>query len=250
MGVARLLAKGWVLVCLYAGGYELFIVLVSSADPLAAIPELIVCTLLFSAMGLLFIGGFGASAGHGRGPLLKRLKPAHLLPGFNETVFALFVILSFVNQIYFAPLHLSGGVIEAFESAIYFAVFGQRALVDALSSCAVDGGRVFVSSVAWLMALVFLGSALSRLNLSAGILRLERATRPETLGPITLAALLGIAAVIGIQMLFVGSTYQFLPCSLFTGIPGALLIGLAPLMLSYLILAALTALLASGKEHK
>jgi len=250
MGVARLLAKAWVLVCLYAGAHEFFIVLGSSADPLTPIPELVVCTLLFSAMGLLFIGGFGASAGHLNAPLLQRLKPKHLLPGFNEAVFAIFVVLSFINQIYFAPLHLSGIVIDAFESAIYFAVPGQRALVRALSPCAVDGGRVFASAVGWLMAIVFLGSALSRLHLTAGILRLERALHPETLGPISLALVLGIAAVVGIQFLFVGSAYDFLPCSLFTGIPGALLIGLAPLMLSYLVLAALAALLASGKEHK
>jgi len=250
MGVARLLAKGWILVCLYAGAHELAVVLRSSPDPLAVLPALSVCVVLFAAMGLLFVGGFGASAAHLTKPLLPHLKPAHFIPGFYDVVFVVFVILSFVDQVIFAPANLSGGVIKALEEAVHFAVPGQRALDRALSPCMIDGGRLFASSFTWLLAIVFLGSALSRLKLAAGILRLERSKHHETLGPISLALVLGIAAVVGIQFLFVGSAYQFLPCSMFTGIPGALLIGLAPLMLSYLIVSALTALLASGKEHK
>ena len=53
-------------------------------------------------------------------------------------------------------------------------------------------------------------------------------------------------AVVGIQFLFVGSAYPWLHCSAFADITGALLIGLAPLMLAYLIVAALASLLASS----
>lgn len=247
MGVARLLAKGWVLVCLYAGAYALYGALASGADPLSVVPPLAVSIVLFSAMGLLFVGGYGASAGHSF-RLLWTAKARDFVPGFNEVVFIAFVGLSFVDQILFAPAHLSGPVADALESAIYFAVFGQRALVDGLAGCGMDGGRVFASSFTWLLAIVFLGSALSHLKLAAGIMRLERTTRPETLGPVTLAVVLGFAAVAGIQFLFVGSAFQFLPCSAFAGVPGALLVGLAPLMLVYLILAALAALLASSRE--
>ena len=90
--------------------------------------------------------------------------------------------------------------------------------------------------------------ALSRLRLAAGIIRLERVTRPELLGPPVRAFLLGTVAVVGIQFLFVGSAYPWLNCSAFDDITGALLIGLAPLMLAYLIVAALASLLASSPE--
>jgi hypothetical protein len=46
----------------------------------------------------------------------------------------------------------------------------------------------------------------------------------------------------------VGSAYPWLPCNAFTDISGAVLIGLAPLMLAYLIVAALASLLASSPE--
>jgi hypothetical protein len=49
-------------------------------------------------------------------------------------------------------------------------------------------------------------------------------------------------------MLFVGSGFALLSCGAYADIPGDLLIGLAPLLLAYLILAALTALLASSRE--
>lgn len=248
MGVARLLAKAWVVICLYAGALEIVFVLHAPADPFVSLPPVLVCMALFAAMGLLFVGGYGASTGYSRIPLYRRIKSTHFVPNFNETVFAVFAILSFVDQIYFAPAHLSGLVVDALEAAIQFAVPGQRALLAALAPCAVDGGRVFASSFTWLLAIIFLASALSRLRLAAGILRLERVTRPEALGPALLALVLGILALAGVQLLFIGSAYAFLPCSLFTGISGGLLIGLAPLMLSYLIVAALASLLASGHE--
>ena len=57
-----------------------------------------------------------------------------------------------------------------------------------------------------------------------------------------------MVAVVGIQFLFVGSAYPWFHCSAFADITGALLIGLAPLMLAYLIVAALASLLASSPE--
>ncbi len=244
MGVARLLAKGWILVCLYAGAHAVRLALQSGADLFAVLPALAVCLLLFMAMGLVFAGGFGASAGHT--PLVKRMTRRDFIPGFNETVFAGFVVLSYLDQVLFAPAHLGGPVIDALEAAVYFVVPGQRALADTLASCSLDGGRIFASASTWFLAFVFLGSALSHLKLSAGIIRLERAARPTALGPAMRAFALGFASIVGVQMLFVGTAYGFLPCSAFAGLPGALIIGLAPLMLSYLIFAALASLLANG----
>ena len=126
---------------------------------------------------------------------------------------------------------------------------GQRALVDALGSCGLDGGRIFASAITWLLAVVFLCSSLSRLKHEARILRLERAIRRDALGPAALALLAGIVAVVGLQLLFVGSAFAFLPCSAYADLSGALLIGLAPLLLAYVILAALATALASGKER-
>jgi hypothetical protein len=170
------------------------------------------------------------------------------VPGFNEIVFLLFVLLSFINQVWFAPGHLFGNAVGPLEQAIYFAVPGQRALVYGLAVCSMDGGRVFAAAFTWMLAIIYLASAASRLKLSAGIMRLERMARPEILGPTLRAFLLGVAAVVGIQFLFVGSAYPWFACSAFTDITGALLIGLFPLMLAYLIVAALVSLLAASPE--
>ena len=248
MGVARLLAKGWVLVCLFAGAHALRIGLQSGDDPAAVVPYVLVCVGLFTAMGLLFVVGYGASAGHSGRAYFKRLKPAHFIPGFNELVFAIFVCLSFIDQTFFAPAFLSGRVVEGLEAAIHFVVPGQRALADALDQCALDGGRIFSSAFTWLLAIIFLGSALSRLHLTAGLIRLERARRPEMLSPTANAFVLGVVAILGIQFLYIGSAIPFVSCSVYMDIPGALLIGLAPLMLAYSIVAALAWLLASGHE--
>ena len=248
MGVARLLAKGWVLICLFAGAHALRLALLSGGDPLIVIPQVVVSVLLFAAMGLLFVGGYGASGGsfHFHQFRLANFKLPRALPGFNETVLLIFVVLSYIDQVVYAPLHVSGALTNALEGALYFAIPGQRAVVEAMSACALDGGRVFASSFTWLLAIVFAGSTVSRLKLTAGLIRLERAKRPETLGPTAVAAVFGVAAVLAIQCLFVGSIFQLLPCSVFTGVPGALLIGLAPLLLAYLLFAALATLLASG----
>ena len=249
MGLARLLAKAWVLVCLFAGAHSLILAFGSGSDPLDALPSLIACFVFFLAMGLLFVGGYGASAGQSGVPLMRRFKPLLFVPNFNDIAFLVFVALSFVNQIVFAPAHLSGSVVDGFESAMYFAVPGQRALVDALVTCGLDGGRIFASAITWLLAVVFLCSSLSRLKQEARILRMERAIRPDALGPKAIAIVLGIVAVIGLQLLFVGSVFAFLPCSAYADLSGALLIGLAPLLLAYLILAALATALATGRER-
>jgi hypothetical protein len=247
MGMARLLAKGWVVFCLFAGAHAINFALEGGTLPFDTLRTAGVCTLLFAAMGLLFVGGYAAGTDHGPS-LFQRLKPHHILPGFNEAVFILFVILSFVAQIWFAPRYMQNPAMEALRSAIFFVVPGQRALENALSPCGLDGGRLLASAFAWLLAIIYVASATSRLRLAAGIIRLERVQRPEALGPSVLAFLQGSLAVVGIQMLFVGSAFSFLPCSAYTELGGALLIGLAPLMLAYLIVAALANLLATGPQ--
>lgn len=248
MGIARLLAKGWIVFCLFAGGHALNIALARGFPLGSSAFEIGVCAVLFVAMGLLFIGGFGAAAGLPGKPLAERLTPADFTPSFDEIVFLIFVALSFFNQVLVAPQAMERGGAGALENAMHFLVPGQRALVAKLGGCSMDGGRVFAASFAWLLAMVFLASASSRLGLTAGIMRLEAARRPPLLGPTLRAFLLGMAAVVGIQFLFVGSAYPWLVCSAFADITGALLIGLAPLMLAYLIVAALASLLASSPE--
>jgi len=249
MGIARLLAKGWIVFCLFAGAHALRLALLQGQDLSSSLPGIGICALLFIAMGLLFVGGFGVSAGHvAHTPWLKNLKPHHLIPGFNEGVFFAFVVLSFINQAFVAPGNIDHAVAKALQNAIYFVVPGQRALVSALDQCTMDGGRVFSAAFAWLLAVVYLASASSRLKLQAGLIRLEAGDRPQLLGPTLRAFLFGIVAVVGIQFLFVGSAYPWLHCSAFANVTGALLIGLAPLMLAYLIVAALASLMASAPE--
>ena len=56
---------------------------------------------------------------------------------------------------------------------------GQRALVGALEACNMDGGRAFAGTFAWLLAVIYLASAASRLRLQAGLIRLEAGDRPQ-----------------------------------------------------------------------
>ncbi len=247
MGLARLLAKGWVLICLFAGVHALRFALQSGGDLSEVVPQVLVSVVLFVAMGLLFVGGYAASGAHLRSLNLSSLKP-HALPGFNEIVFLIFVVLSYLDQVIYSPLHVSGNITEAVEGALYFGVPGQRAIVDHLETCGLDGGRVFASSFTWVLAFIFAGSAISRLRLTAGLIRFERSLHPPVISPTAIAAVLGIAAVIAIQCIFVGSVVSLVPCSAMAGVPGSVLIGLAPLLLAYLIFAALAALLASGSE--
>ena len=242
MGVARLLAKGWVVVCLFVAGHALFRALSSHVPLTPALASVVVPMVLFGAMGLLFIAGYGLSSGH----LLSRFRPMHFMPGFDQIVFILFVLLSFLIQV--APHHLSWGILNALETAVRFAVPGQRGLEGSLLRCNLDGGRTFSAAAAWLLAFVFLGSAISRLRITAALVRLERKRRIEPLGAQGIALVLGVAAVAAIQLLFMGTLYRMLPCGVLAGITGALLIGLAPLMLAYLIFAALTNLLATQPE--
>ena len=140
MGIARLLAKGWIIFCLFAGAHALRLALMQGLPLDSALPAIGICALLFAAMGLLFVVGFGASASHGGGPWLARFQPHHLIPGFNEAVFLVFVILSFLNQALVAPNVIDHGGAGALENAVYFLMPGQRVLVRALESCGMDGG--------------------------------------------------------------------------------------------------------------
>ena len=244
MGVARLLAKGWIVFCLFAGAHAINLALGRGVAPLDAIQAIGVCVLLFGAMGLLFIAGFGASSG--TLPLLTRFKPRHLVPGFNEMVFLFFVALSLANQLYAAPLTMGASVTTAIQNTMLFVVPGHSALAGALGACGLDGGRVFASAFTWLLAIIFVASAASRIGLTAGLLRLERSLRPSAFSPTLLAAIYGAAAIVAFQLLYVGSAYPWLDCTAFTDITGAVLIGLTPLLLAYLIVAALATLKASG----
>jgi len=133
MGIARLLAKGWIVFCLFAGAHALRLALLQGQDLTISLPGIGICALLFIAMGLLFVGGFGVSAGHvAHTPWLKSFKPHHLIPGFNEGVFFIFVVLSFLNQAFVAPSTIDRAMVGALQNAIYFVVPGQRALVSAL----------------------------------------------------------------------------------------------------------------------
>jgi hypothetical protein len=246
MGAARLLAKGWIVFCIYAGGLALGRAVASGVPIGAAAGPITVCVLLFGAMGVLFIAGYGLSAGHVRPLLPGRVSPASLLPGFNELVFIAFTLIIFLVQTFYAPVGRGGAAVDALEGAIRFVVIGQTSLENSLRICHLSGGRLLVSALSWLLTLIYVGSALSRIQLAAGILRLERKQRPEALGAQPLALALGIAAVVGIQLLYMGSAYGLLPCEALGGLGGDTVIGLTPLMLGYLVVAALTNLLALG----
>jgi len=249
MGVARLVAKGWIVLCVYAGAHAIHHQFTAHANA-ATIPAIIVSMLLFAAMGLLFATGYGVSARDGTKPLLERLRPHHLMPDFNGIVFLIFVVLSYLNQVLFAPSYPVGAGIGAIVNAIQFAVPGQVSLLVVLSRCAPDSGRVFASAFAWMLAIIFVASAISRIRLAAGLLRLERTTRSEVLGAPIHAAVLGIAAIAGIQLFFIGNAYPWFGCQILAGLPGTVIIGLVPLLLAYLIVAALTAAVALSPEKQ
>jgi hypothetical protein len=249
MGVSRLLAKIWIVVCLFTGAHALYGALMGVGDVWSAALQVSAAVALFAAMGLLFAGGYGVSQntfGKRVSALLHSGKPAFTLPLFNDAVFLAFAALSFADQVWYAPQHVSGPVTDALEAALYFAVPGHAVMVDRLSQCTLDGGRVFASSFAWLLAFVFVASAVSRLRHTAEAMQRDRALHPQSLSPTGLAGVLGIAAIIAIQCLFVGAPLALIPCSHYAGLSGALLIGLAPLVFAYVIYAALAALLASA----
>src|ERR1700749_1178029 len=140
MGIARLLAKGWIIFCLFAGAHALRLALLQGLSLENALPAIGICALLFAAMGLLFVVGFGASASHGGAPWLGRFKPHHLIPGFHEAVVLVFVVLSFLNQALVAPDVIDHGGAGALENAMYFLMPGQRVLARSLENCGMDGG--------------------------------------------------------------------------------------------------------------
>ncbi len=251
MGVARLLAKGWVVFCLFAGGHGALLALSQGTPPAQAFEAVAVCVGLFGAMGLLFIAGFGASS-TGSTPLLARLRPHHLIPSFDDVVFVAFVAVSFAAQAYFISEIGGGAAGQAVQKAMYVVVPGLRALGDRLAVCGLNAPLLYsitlTAAVAWLLAIVFVASAVSRLGLAAGLIRLERTLRPAPFGLTLLAAIYGILSIVGIQLLYVGSVFPWLGCGAFNGIDGVVLSGLAPLFLAYVIVAALTTLKASAPE--
>src|SRR5579863_7666257 len=102
MGAARLLAKGWIAFCLYTGALAL-------GGASAGVPgsgwTIPVCLLLFGAMGILFISGYGLSAGHVHPPLPAELKLQSLLPRFSELVFVAFALIVLIVQLLYAPAY-------------------------------------------------------------------------------------------------------------------------------------------------
>jgi hypothetical protein len=248
MGIARLLAKSWTVLCLFASAHALRFALVhGTVPPLQAAGTIGVCAVLFIAMGLVFILGYAAASDHGSTPLFGGLKPENLLPSFDDTVFTLFAVLSFVNQTLYSPDHTRSPPVVALRAAMSFAVPGQH-MLEATPACGLDERAAAASAFAWLLALVYLFSAASRVRLAAGLIRLRRSRRPEALGPVIPAVVLSAAAVAGFQLLYMGSAFAFVHCGVFTGIFSALYVGLAPLMLAALIVAAATNLLAMGSE--
>jgi hypothetical protein len=244
MGAARLLAKLWVAFCLFAGAHAILRQLAAHVPPFQATASVAVCVFLFGAMGLLFIGGYGASSGFTR---FVQLASMQFAPGFNEVVFIAFAIAIFIVQAGYVPAHPSSPMLGALDAAMRL-VPGQSALERSLSGCGLSDGRNLASALSWLLSFIFLGSALSRIRLAAGLVRLERKTRHESLGDMPLAFATGLVAVVGIQLLFIGSLYSLLPCAFYASVAGAVLIGLGPLMLAYLIAAALTNTLALNAE--
>ncbi len=248
MGIARLLAKGWTVICLFAAAHALRLALArGTVPPLEVASTIGVSAVLFIAMGLVFIFGYVAASDVNNAPHVAGRTLAHFLPHFDDVVLVLFALASFVNQTLYAPDHMRSPPVEALGAAMRFAVPGQRVLESTLA-CGLDDGRIAASAFAWLLAIVYLFSAASRVRLAAGLIRLERNRRPEGLGPVIPAAVLGVAAVAGFQLLYMGSAFAFIDCDVYTEISGALLVGLAPLLLAYLMVAAAANLLAMGPE--
>lgn len=244
MGVSRLLAKAWVLFCLFAGLYALAHA-AGGAQALSggAVGHILAIAGLFVATGLLFVAGYAAATNR-----ISALFATLRAPGFHDLVFLVFALTSFLVQTAYLPGAPGGDPLGALAAAIGFAVPGQETLASVLGACGLAGDRLIASDFAWLLAFVYVGSSLSRLRLAAGIIRLERKQRPDPLTPTGTALLTGLAAVALIQLLYVGSLYSLLPCHLWQGIAADLLIGQSPLVLAYVLVAALTNLIAMGAE--
>lgn len=239
-GLARLLAKAWIIFCLYAGGLASVWYWGGEGSLDGFLAAIAVPVVLFIALGLVFAAGYLVLARHG-----TPHRPFVFIIGFNEAVFVAFTAISFLNQAFFAPGHLAGLLPDALERALYSAIPGQRALVAMLRPCMIDGGRIFTSGITWCLAIIYLGSALSRLKITATILRLS--AEAGSTGPVA-AVLLGLVSLAGIYALYIGGLYARLSCSFLAGIGGGVLIGLAPLMLAYVIGAAWAAAMVGPKK--
>jgi hypothetical protein len=248
MGMARLLAKGWVVFCAFAAAHELVFAFERGSEMADATRTVLLCTFLFAAMGLLFVGGYAAATDHGQPSILTRIRTQHFVPGFDGLVFVIFGALSFANQVWFSPQFMDNDAVKAMTAAIHFVVPAQRAFEAALEPHGLDGGRIFDFAFAWLLGAIYFASAATRLRLTAGLIRLERTKQPEALGASMLTFLLGALAVVAIQFLFMGTAFTYLPETIYTEIIGMTLIGLGPLLFAYLLIAALANLLASGPE--
>ncbi|HEY1631567.1 MAG TPA: hypothetical protein VGF56_09635 [Rhizomicrobium sp.] len=242
MGAARLLAKGWVAFCLFAGAHALVLRLDAHMIPEEAVSSVGVCVLLFGAMGLLFIAGYGATS---RRSALAKLGPDVFVPGFNDIVFIVFAAIVFAVQVAAAHHSAPANALSALEQAMRFAVPGQRALEAALVNTGLDGGRAFASAASWILAFVFLGSAFSRIGMGAGLMRLERKRPTEVM---TAAVFSFALSLLGIQFLAFGTLYPWLPKDFLASLAGTVLIGLGPLALAYAVVAAITNLLALNPE--
>ncbi len=244
MGISRLLAKAWMVFCIFAGLYALARAAAGAngLNPDALI-RILAIVVLFLATGLLFVAGYAAATNRA-GDLVAKLR----LPGFHDLVFLAFALISFIVQSLYLPVPPGSDPLGALAAAIGFAVPGQGALTMALGSCGLGGDALTASDFAWLLGFIYVGSSLSRLRLAAGIIRLERKRRPDPLTPTGSALLTGLVAVALIQLLYVGSLYSLLPCTFWQGIGGEVLIGQAPLVLAYALVAALTNLIAMGAE--
>src|SRR5271170_631943 len=102
MGVARLLAKAWIVFCVFAGAHAAALAMAKGTDFVPALQQVALCTALFGAMGLLFVGGYAASATHSGMAALAKLRARHVLPGFDEMVFIVFAAAIFAMQIGYA----------------------------------------------------------------------------------------------------------------------------------------------------
>ena len=83
MGIARLLAKGWIIFCLFAGAHALHIALTRGLKLEASLPAIAICVILFAAMGLLFAGGFGVWK---FGPTAAQPQSSALIPAPRAAV--------------------------------------------------------------------------------------------------------------------------------------------------------------------
>jgi hypothetical protein len=242
MGAARLLAKGWVAFCLFTGAHALALALGAHTPPEQAISTVGISVALFGAMGLLFVAGFGAASRTGG---LSRLNAHYFMPGFNDVVFILFAAIVFAVQVAPLPAHGAASALGALEAAARFAIPGQRALERMLAAYSLDGGRAFASAVSWLLAFIFLGSAFSRIGMGAALMRLERKRHTEILSAATFTFALSL---LGTQFLALGSLYPFLSKAALASLSGTVLIGLGPLALAYVVVAAIINLLALNPE--